>query len=87
MYEPNNEYLSGVGISSRKYKRLLLSIECKLKEILSEIDINASASKTWDVLTDFKNFPQWNPFIRQIDGTPNVGARAQNISSYLRWKE
>lgn len=44
-----------------------------MKEILTEIDINASASKTWEVLTDFKNFPQWNPFIRQIDGTPIVG--------------
>ena len=64
-----------VCTSSRKYKRLLLSIECKLKEILSEIDINASASKTWDVLTDFKKFPQWNPFIRQIDGNPHVGTK------------
>jgi hypothetical protein len=51
-----------------------------LKEILSEIDINASASKTWDVLTDFNSFPQWNPFIRQIDGTPNVGTK---IKIYL----
>jgi hypothetical protein len=46
-----------------------------LKEILTEIDINASASKTWDVLTDFKNFSQWNHFIYQIDGTPNVGTK------------
>ena len=46
-----------------------------MKEILTEIDINASASKTWEILTDFKNFPQWNPFIRQIDGTPIVGTK------------
>lgn len=46
-----------------------------MKEILTEIDINASASKTWEILTDFKNFPQWNPFIRQIDGTPVVGTK------------
>ena len=57
-----------------------------MKEILTEIDINASASKTWEILTDFKNFPQWNPFIRQIDGTPIVGTKAQNISSYISVK-
>jgi hypothetical protein len=34
----------------------------------TEIDIAAPAARVWDVLTDFAAFPQWNPFIRRIDG-------------------
>ena len=46
-----------------------------MKEIRTEIDIKASAEKVWEVLTDFNNFPQWNPFIRQINGDPKVGTK------------
>ncbi len=44
-----------------------------MKEIRTEIEIRASAEKVWDLLTDFKNFEQWNPFIRKIEGTPALG--------------
>ena len=46
-----------------------------MKEIRTEIDIKASPEKAWDVLTDFNTFPQWNPFIRQINGDPKVGTK------------
>ena len=46
-----------------------------MKEIRTEIDIKASLEKVWEVLTDFNNFPQWNPFIRQINGDPKVGTK------------
>lgn len=46
-----------------------------MKEIRTEIDIEASAEKTWKVLTDFSGFSQWNPFIRQINGSPEVGIK------------
>jgi hypothetical protein len=46
-----------------------------LKEIRTEIDIRASSEKAWQVLTDFNNFPQWNPFISQINGDPKVGTK------------
>ncbi|HEY6536236.1 MAG TPA: SRPBCC domain-containing protein [Candidatus Nitrosocosmicus sp.] len=48
-----------------------------LKEIRTEIIINASPEKTWEVLTNFNNFSQWNPFIRQIIGEPKVGTKLQ----------
>src|SRR5438093_10920309 len=32
------------------------------------IDIAASAARVWDVLTDFAAYPEWNPFIRRIEG-------------------
>jgi hypothetical protein len=33
------------------------------KSIKTEIIINASKEKVWQVLTDFKSYPRWNPFI------------------------
>jgi hypothetical protein len=38
------------------------------KSIRTEVIINASKEKVWRVLTDFKRYPQWNPFITSIEG-------------------
>jgi len=46
-----------------------------MKELYSEIEINASQDKVWQVLTDFDHFKDWNPFIKSIDGKPESGAR------------
>lgn len=48
-----------------------------MKEIYTEIDIKAPAKKVWDILTDFQNFKQWNPFIRQIEGTSSLGTKVK----------
>ncbi len=48
-----------------------------MKELRTEIDIKASPEKAWEVLTDFNTFPQWNPFIRQINGDPKVGTKLE----------
>jgi hypothetical protein len=48
-----------------------------LKEIRTEINIKASPEKAWQVLTDFNSFSQWNPFIRQINGHPEVGTKLE----------
>jgi hypothetical protein len=45
-----------------------------MKNLQTEITINASADKVWSILTDFPKFPQWNPFILKIEGKPEVGA-------------
>ncbi|HYF98605.1 MAG TPA: SRPBCC domain-containing protein [Candidatus Saccharimonadales bacterium] len=52
-----------------------------MKEIHTEINIQATAERVWKILTDFKNFQQWNPFIYKIDGDPSVGTR---IKIHLR---
>jgi hypothetical protein len=39
-----------------------------MKEISSEIEIAAPAERVWHVLSTFAAYPQWNPFIRQVDG-------------------
>jgi hypothetical protein len=48
-----------------------------LKEIHTQIDIKTTAERTWHLLLDFNNYSQWNPFIRQINGTPNVGTKLE----------
>lgn len=46
-----------------------------MKEIHTEIEINAPAEKIWRVLTDFAAYPEWNPFVRRGEGEVRVGAR------------
>ena len=41
----------------------------------THVDIAASAADVWLVLTDFEDFPEWNPFIRRIDGELAPGTR------------
>ncbi|GAB5538442.1 MAG: hypothetical protein Salg2KO_05450 [Salibacteraceae bacterium] len=43
------------------------------REIKTEIEINATAEKVWQVLTDFEKFPNWNPFITSIQGEKQKG--------------
>jgi hypothetical protein len=44
-------------------------------EIVSQIEIDATPSRVWSVLTDFHAFPDWNPFVRHIEGEPRTGKR------------
>jgi hypothetical protein len=44
-----------------------------MKELHSEIEIDASAELVSGVLTDFASYPEWNPFVRKISGEPKVG--------------
>lgn len=50
----------------------------KMKSIQTEIIINASKEKVWDVLTDFENYPNWNTFIISIEGDLKEGTRLKN---------
>lgn len=42
-------------------------------QLKTEITINASAEKVWDLLMDFEAYPDWNPFVLSIAGDPEVG--------------
>jgi hypothetical protein len=44
-------------------------------EIKTEILIKARPEKVWAILTDFVNYPNWNPFIKSINGEVKVGNR------------
>ncbi|MFT4781949.1 MAG: hypothetical protein ACI9SD_001640 [Pseudohongiellaceae bacterium] len=43
------------------------------KEIKTEILIKSDPKRVWQVLTDFKSYPNWNPFIKSIRGEKIVG--------------
>lgn len=45
------------------------------RQIRTEIRIHASAAQVWKELTDFENYPRWNPFIRRVEGEARPGAR------------
>ena len=44
-------------------------------EIRTEIEIRATPERTWAVLADFAAHPQWNPFVRTIEGELKTGAK------------
>jgi hypothetical protein len=48
-----------------------------MKELRSEIEIEAPAERVWQVLSDFASFPHWNPFIRRASGEPRRGERLE----------
>jgi hypothetical protein len=48
-----------------------------MKELHSEIEIDAPAERVWELLTGFASYPRWNPFIRSISGQPTKGERLE----------
>ncbi|MER3407514.1 MAG: SRPBCC domain-containing protein, partial [Nitrososphaera sp.] len=38
------------------------------KEVRTEIEIAAGPQRVWQVITDFARYPEWNPFIRRVEG-------------------
>lgn len=45
------------------------------KEIKSEIHIQATPERIWNILTAFEKYPEWNPFIKSIQGSVIVGGK------------
>lgn len=46
-----------------------------MKTITTSIRIDAPAETVWAVLTDTASFPEWNPFVTELDGPLQVGER------------
>lgn len=45
------------------------------KELRTEIEIQASPDKVWQVLTSLDMYPEWNPFIHHAVGVAKVGEK------------
>lgn len=45
------------------------------KEIKTELVIQASPERVWEILTAFEKYPLWNPFVKSIQGNAKVGAK------------
>lgn len=48
-----------------------------MKDLTSKIEINSTPQAVWDILTDFKNYPQWNPILRKIVGELSIGNKLE----------
>ncbi len=46
-----------------------------MKRISTEIEVNASPERVWQVLTDFQALPDWNPFMQRAEGELRAGER------------
>ncbi len=44
-----------------------------MKEIKTEIIINAEIEKVWRILVNFEKYHEWNPYIKSISGNKKVG--------------
>ena len=45
-----------------------------MREIVTEVEIAASPSRVWSILTDLDHFSEWNPFISEATGVVQEGA-------------
>lgn len=45
------------------------------KEINTKVVIHSNPEKIWKTLTNFENYPSWNPFIKEIQGKLRVSEK------------
>ena len=50
-----------------------------MREIATQIEIDAPPADVWRVLMGFAEFEHWNPFIRSLEGKPFEGERLRAL--------
>jgi len=51
-------------------------------DIVTSIEIDASPERVWDVLTNFREYDQWNPFIKGLKGSAVPGERLSFVAKF-----
>ena len=46
-----------------------------MRELRTEIEIAAPLTKVWSILTDFDNWKEWNPIIKNASGVASLGSK------------
>jgi hypothetical protein len=46
-----------------------------MRTLETSVDIEATPARVWATLADWPAYPDWNPFVRAIEGRPEVGQR------------
>ena len=47
------------------------------RELITSIEVDAPVEQVWSVVTDTAAYPEWNPFIRSIEGDLVPGSRLE----------
>lgn len=50
------------------------------------IEINAPIAQVWEKLTQFEDYPNWNPFIKEIKGEVAVGNQIEAQIDTMKFK-
>ena len=50
-----------------------------MRTLQSEIEIETGPDEVWSQLMDFEAWKTWNPFVRSIEGVPEVGSRLRVV--------
>ena len=58
-----------------------------MRPVETTVTIATTPDRVWEILTDFGRYREWNSFIREIDGTPKVGAKGRLIIAREAGKE
>lgn len=53
------------------------------KEIRTEITIQAAPERIWEILSNFDNYPNWNPFIKSITGNPEESGQVVKVGEKI----
>lgn len=48
-----------------------------MKQINTSININAPVATVWNILVNTNDYPQWNPFIKEIKGEFGIGNKIE----------
>ncbi len=48
-------------------------------ELFAMVEIDAPAERVWQVLTDFRRYPEWNPFMPKVAGEPTGRAELEAV--------
>jgi hypothetical protein len=48
-----------------------------MRQLHTDIEIDATPDQVWAILTDFASYPAWNPFIESIRGEPVAGSKLE----------
>lgn len=54
--------------------------------IYTQIEIQADSATVWNILADFSNYPNWNPFITTIQGKLKMGGRLRIAIGTFKFK-
>jgi hypothetical protein len=57
-----------------------------MKKIETEIVIHSTPQKVWAVLTDFENYPNWNPFVKSLTGEVKEGKKIRIVLPGMKFR-